>query len=144
MNGVVALGRPADGSRPSPADGGGPASRRLHLVPVSFRQAREFVAAHHRHHGPPQGMKFAIGAARPDGTLAGVVIVGRPVARHFDDGRTVEITRTCTDGTANANSMLYAAVWRAARALGFQRAVTYTQAGETGASLRAAGWRPAA
>jgi hypothetical protein len=116
----------------------------LRLVPVAFRQACEFVAACHRHHGPPQGMKFAIGVAVAGGALAGVVIAGRPVARHLDDGLTIEVTRTCTSGAANANSMLYAAAWRAARALGYRRAITYTQAGESGASLRAAGWQPVA
>lgn len=64
-----------------------------------------------------------------------------PVARHFADGLTVEVTRTATDGTRNANSMLYAAVARAAFALGYRRIVTYTQAGESGSSLRAAGYR---
>jgi hypothetical protein len=125
-----------------------PASARttgdLWLVPVTFRQACEFVAAHHRHHGPPQGMKFAIGVAAAGGALAGVVIAGRPVARRLDDGLTIEVTRTCTSGAANANSMLYAAAWRAARDLGYRRAITYTQAGESGASLRAAGWQPVA
>jgi hypothetical protein len=116
----------------------------LRLVPVAFRQACAFVAAHHRHHGPPQGMKFAIGVTAADGALAGVVIAGRPVARYLDDGLTVEVTRTCTRGAANANSMLYAAAWRAARALGYRRAITYTRAGESGASLRAAGWQPVA
>jgi hypothetical protein len=37
--------------------------------------------------------------------------------------------------------MLYGAAWRAARAIGYQRLVTYTLAAENGASLRAAGWR---
>ena len=36
--------------------------------------------------------------------------------------------------------MLYGAVWRAAKAMGFKRCITYTQHGETGASLRAAGF----
>lgn len=67
-------------------------------------------------------------------------MVGRPVSRHFDDGLTLEVNRTATDGTANANSMLYGAAWRAAKALGYQRLVTYTQATEPGSSLRAAGW----
>jgi len=31
-------------------------------------------------------------------------------------------------------------VWRAAKAMGYRRCITYTQADETGASLRAAGW----
>lgn len=86
-------------------------------------------------------MKFAIGVADGD-RLVGVAMVGRPVARHLDDGRTVEVTRTCTDGTRNANSALYGAAWRTARGMGYRRLITYTQAGETGASLRAAGLRP--
>jgi DNA adenine methylase len=115
----------------------------LTVVPVTFRQACQFIDAHHRHHRPPQGMRFALGAT--DGpTLVGVATVGRPVARHLDDGATAEITRVATDGTRDANSMLYAACWRAARAMGYQRLVTYTQAGETGASLQAAGYQPTA
>jgi hypothetical protein len=112
----------------------------LHLVPVRFRDAAAFVAMWHRHHQPPVGMVFAIGAADDTGVLRGVAIVGRPVARRYDNGQTLEVTRTATDGTRNANSLLYGAAWRAARALGYTRLITYTQAGETGASLRAAGW----
>lgn len=115
-------------------------TEQLHLVPVSLADARGFVAMWHRHHGPPVGHKFSVGVARGD-VLVGVAIVGRPVARHLDDGLTLEVTRTATDGTAHANSMLYGAAWRAARALGYGRLVTYTQAGESGVSLRAAGWR---
>lgn len=113
----------------------------LHLVPVRFRDAAAFVAMWHRHNPPPVGMIFAVGTADDDGILRGVAVVGRPVARHLDDGHTLEVTRTATDGTRNANSMLYGAAWRAARALGYRRLITYTQASETGASLRAAGWR---
>jgi hypothetical protein len=113
----------------------------LRIVPVTFRQACDFVAAHHRHHRPPRGMKFAVGVAQ-ETELVGVAIVGRPVARHLDDGVSVEVTRTYTTGTRNANSKLYGVSWRVARALGFQRLITYTQDGESGASLRAAGFRP--
>lgn len=113
----------------------------MHIVPIRLRDARAYVAMWHRHHQPPIGAVFSIGVADDDGVLHGVVIVGRPVARHFDDGQTLEVTRTATDGTANANSQLYGAAWRAAKALGYSRLITYTQAGETGASLRGAGWR---
>ncbi|MFD8254960.1 XF1762 family protein [Streptomyces werraensis] len=113
----------------------------LHLVPVRFRDAAAFVAMWHRHHQPPAGMVFAVGAADDTGVLRAVAIVGRPVARHLDNGQTLEVTRTATDGTRNANSLLYGACRRAAFALGYTRLITYTQAGETGASLRAAGWR---
>lgn len=113
----------------------------LRLVPVSFRDACSFVALWHRHHRPPVGCKFCTGVADTDGVLRGVAIVGRPVARLLDNGATLEVTRTATDGTANANSMLYGAARRAAWALGYTRLVTYTQAEESGVSLRAAGWR---
>lgn len=113
----------------------------LHLVPVSFADACGFVEMWHRHHQPPVGHKFSIGVADEGAVLRGVAIIGRPVARMFDDGSTLEVNRTATDGTPNANSMLYGAAWRAAKALGYRRLVTYTQAGESGGSLRAAGWR---
>ncbi|WP_245820139.1 XF1762 family protein [Amycolatopsis azurea] len=113
------------------------------IVPITFRQACDFIAAHHRHHRPPRGMKFAVGVAQ-ETELVGVAIVGRPVARHLDDGVSVEVTRTCTTGARNANSKLYGVSWRVARTLGFQRLITYTQDGESGASLRAAGFRPVA
>lgn len=130
----------------------------LRVVPVTFADACAFVAAHHRHHQPPVGHKFSLGVAAGD-VLVGVAMVGRPVARHYDDGLTLEVNRTATDGTKNANSMLYGAAWRAAKALGYRRLVTYTigpcpehegsfvaecercQHSESGASLRAAGWR---
>ncbi|MEW2620867.1 XF1762 family protein [Streptomyces sp. NPDC048106] len=113
----------------------------LYLVPVRSRQAKEFVRTWHRHHPPPAGQIFAVGAADETGILRAVAIVGRPVARHLDDGTTLEVTRTASDGTRNANSLLYGAAWRAAKALGYRRLITYTQAGESGASLRGAGWR---
>jgi hypothetical protein len=112
----------------------------LRIVPVSFQEANLWVDALHRHHRRPVGHKFCLGVADGD-RIVGVAIVGRPVARHYDDGLTLEVNRTCTDGTRNANSMLYGAAWQAAKALGYRRLITYTQAGETGASLRAAGWR---
>ncbi|MHA7956303.1 XF1762 family protein [Streptomyces sp. L500] len=116
-------------------------SARLTLTPVRFREAAEFVRLWHRHHKPPPGQVFAVGAADQDGVLRAVAIVGRPVARHLDDGRTLEVTRTASDGARNANSMLYGASWRAAQALGYTRLITYSQDGESGASLRGAGWR---
>lgn len=114
--------------------------RTLDVVPVSFAQACEFVAEHHRHHEPPNGHRFSLGVAAGN-RLVGVAIVSHPIARHLMDGRTLEVIRSATDGTPNANSMLYGAAWRAAKALGYRRLVTYTQAGEAGSSLRAAGWR---
>jgi hypothetical protein len=112
----------------------------LTILPVTFKAACEFVAAHHRHNVPPRGHKFSIGVCDDTGVLRGVAMIGRPVARHFDDGLTAEVNRTCTDGYPNANSALYGAAWRIASAMGYRRLITYTQAGESGASLTAAGW----
>jgi len=112
----------------------------MKIVPITLRQAQSFVELHHRHNKPPRGWKFGVGLVCDEGQLVGVATAGRPVARALDDGLTLEVNRTCTDGTRNANSMLYGAVWRAAKAMGYDRCITYTQEGETGASLRAAGW----
>lgn len=113
----------------------------LVVVPVSLAQAGEFITRYHRHHRRLKAHKFSVGVARRDTReLVGVAIIARPAARAFDDGRTLEVARTCTDGTPNANSMLYGAAWRAAKAMGFEKLLTYTQEGESGASLRGAGW----
>lgn len=112
----------------------------LFLCPMTLREARAYVSRFHRHHPAPPGGLFAIGAANGDG-VCGVVIVGRPVARMADQGWTAEVTRLCTDGTRNCCSLLYSAAWRAARAMGYQKVITYTLPSEGGASLRAAGWR---
>ncbi len=112
------------------------------LHPVTLKEAKQFVRLHHRHHKPPQGGLFAIACAE-DGSEepCGVVIVGRPVSRHADNGWTVEVTRLCTTGQKNACSMLYRAAWRAARAMGYRKLITYTLPQEGGASCRAAGMR---
>jgi hypothetical protein len=113
------------------------------VKPVSLKFAQEFVRQHHRHNKPPVGHKFSVGLYDGD-RCVGVATAGRPVARALDDGLTLEVVRTCTDGTRNANSMLYGAIVRAATALGYRKCVTYTQHGESGASLRGAGWMVAA
>ena len=112
----------------------------LHLVHVELSAANDFVAALHRHHKPVVGHKFSLGAIA-ETSLAGVAIVGRPVARLRDDGDTLEVTRLCTDGTRNACSFLYGACARAAFAPGYHRIGTYTLPDEGGASLRATGWK---
>ena len=112
----------------------------LLLQPITYPEACAFIDTHHRHHLPPQGWKFGIAVS--NGTdVVGVVTVGRPVARGFDNGWTLEVTRNCTDGTKNAASMLYGAAARAAKALGYKRLITYTLISEKGTSLKASGWR---
>lgn len=113
----------------------------LHIVPCTIKQANAFVKLHHRHHGPVVSARLAMAVADDTGKICGVALAGRPIARRLDDGRTLEVNRVATDGTRNACSMLYAAVWKAARAIGYQRVVTYTLPEEGGASLRATGWK---
>lgn len=112
----------------------------LRHIPLSLSDANAFVTEHHRHHKPVVGHKFSIGASNQE-QIVGVVIVGRPVSRHRDDGETLEVTRLCTDGTRNACSFLYGAAARATFALGYRRIGTYTLPNEGGASLRASGWK---
>lgn len=113
----------------------------LQIVPITLPEANAFVAKHHRHHKPVPGAKFCI-AVSDEQKIVGVAIVGRPVARMADDGWTLEVNRTCTDGTKNANSMLYGACRRAGFALGYRRLITYTLPSESGVSLTAAGgWK---
>lgn len=112
----------------------------LMIVPMTLREANAFVEQYHRHHKAVTGHKFSIGCS--DGEkIVGVAIVGRPVSRHLDDGWTLEVNRLCTDGTRNVCSMLYAASWRAAKAMGYRKLVTYILESESGTSLKAAGWK---
>lgn len=112
------------------------------LVPVTLTRARQFVSEHHRHNVAPRGWLFGVGLEE-GGELVGVGIASRPVARMLDDSRTVEIVRLTVSDRAGLNSCsrLYGALCRAAAALGYARAVTYTLASEPGSSVMAAGFR---
>lgn len=117
---------------------------KLAIVPMTLDEANAFVREHHRHHKPVPGAKFCIGVAHSEDGIwqvVGVAIVGRPIARMLDDDWTLEVNRTCTNGTRNANSMLYGACRRVAFGLGYRRLITYTLPAEGGGSLTAAGWR---
>ncbi len=114
---------------------------RLRIVPVTLDEANAFVKRLHRH--KPEklpGHSFSVGVAKND-VLCGVAIVGNPSAPALQNGILAEIRRVCTDGTPNACSMLYGTARRAARAMGRRPVITYTLGTETGASLRAAGFR---
>lgn len=117
----------------------------ISLRPLTRDQANAAVRSWHRHHKPVRSHRFAIGA-EVDGVLAGVVIVGSPVARGLDDGFTCEVTRLATPEGAvpHVASRLLGAARRAALAMGFRRLVSYTRSDEPGTCYRAAGWRPVA
>ena len=113
---------------------------KLHLVPIGVEAAKKFVVRHHRHNRAPLRAFFAVSVADDQEVTHGVAIAAQPVSRMLMDGWTCEVQRCCTDGTFNACSMLYGAISRAAKALGYRRLTTYTLATECGASLRASGW----
>ena len=112
----------------------------LQAIPLKQKQANEYVQIHHRHHGAVRGDIFRIGA-ECEGHLVGVIMVGRPVSRMLDDGKTCEVLRCCTNGTPNACSFLYARAARVAKELGFCKIITYILDVEPGSSLKAAGWK---
>jgi len=114
-------------------------SAALSLRPLTLRQANAFVAEHHAHHGPARGCIFCVGCEEGE-RLCGIAIVGRPVARMLQDGRTLEVTRLCTDRTRHVASKLLAACARAAFAIGVTRIISYVLADELGTCYRAAGW----
>lgn len=102
----------------------------LDLRPITRDEAKAFVKEHHRHHGAPVGDLWRHAVHDDEGVIVGVAIVGRPVARALDDGLTVEVTRLCTLGAPNTDSMLYGAARRAAGAKGYRRGLTYILASE--------------
>ena len=117
----------------------------IQAAPLTLREANAFVEQFHRHSGRTSrdGGKFAI-AAEVDGMIVGVAIVGRPISRLIGQDRFAgEVLRTCVspDAPRNVNSFLYGACWRAWRAMGGRRLVTYTLQLESGESLRGAGWK---
>lgn len=108
----------------------------MKIIPITLKAANEYVAENHRHHKPVTGCKFCIGCQ--DGEqLVGVAICGRPVSRHLDNGKTLEINRLCTNGKRNACSKLYGACVRIARDMGYEKVITYILESENGASLKA-------
>lgn len=112
----------------------------LELRPTTCRGSQAIVRALHRRLPRVEGGTAAT-SVWVDGELAGVGIASLPKAPRSRDGFTIEITRVATDGHPNACSRLYGALCRSAAALGYRRAITFTQLDEPGTSLRAAGFR---
>lgn len=111
----------------------------LELRPTTCRAAQAIVKQLHRKlprvEGGTAGTTVFV-----NGELVGVGIASLPKAPASRDGYTIEITRVATDGHPNACSRLYGALCRSCAALGYRRAITFTQLGEPGTSLRAAGF----
>lgn len=115
---------------------------KLEAVPLPLRVCNEYIENFHRHNKPVQGSKFSFGC-KYKGKLVAVCVVGRPISRFKDDGYTAEVTRICVfdDAPNGVNSFLYARSWRAWKAMGGKRIITYTLQSESGCSLRGANWR---
>jgi hypothetical protein len=115
---------------------------RLVLRPITQDEAMAFIKTEHRHNKRKlPGWKFGTGLFAPQ--LVGVGIAGRPSSRVLQargGGHFIEVTRVATNGIDNGCSKLYGGLTRAAKALGYCTAYTYTLEEESGASLRASGW----
>lgn len=109
------------------------------IAPCSVKAATKKVREWHRHLPDIQGGLFAVQVVDPEGQCHGVAVFGNPCQEWQGTGRGV-ISRVATPGAENACSMLYGALCRAAKALGYREAWTYTLPHEPGTSLRAAGF----
>lgn len=121
------------------------------LVPITGKAARAFIAKVHRHLPKLQGALWAV-ALEDRGEIVGVGTAGNPARVWQGTGRFV-ISRVAvkhgdiwgeawqaSPWSAPYCSMLYGALCRAGKALGYSEAWTYTLPWETGSSLRAAGF----
>lgn len=114
----------------------------IELRPLTLAAANEAIRKWHRHHKPVIGHLFSIGAYAGE-ELLGVAVVGRPSAPELQKHGAYELTRLATPEKAvpHVASRLIAACWRAARAMGVKRMISYTREDEPGTCYRAAGWR---
>ena len=112
----------------------------MKIRPLELRDLNALVAELHRHHKPVQGHRFSIGIEHK-GKIVGGASVGRPTARMTDQRMVLEVTRLVTDGTKNACSALYSAAARIGKEMGYRRIQTFILDTESGASLKAAGWK---
>ena len=110
----------------------------LEIMPCTVKAAIKQVAQWHRHLKDLQGGLFAAQVVSR-GECVGVAVFGNPSRVWQNTGRGV-IVRVATPGFENACSMLYGSLCRAAKALGYREAWTYTLPEEPGTSLRAAGF----
>jgi hypothetical protein len=114
----------------------------LELDPCTVKAAMKWVREWHRHLPKIQGALFAVRVVNlVDGErlCVGVGLAGHPSRVWMRSGRII-ISRVATPGTENACSMIYGALARASKALGYREVWTYTLPEEPGTSLRAAGF----
>jgi hypothetical protein len=110
----------------------------LTIAPCTVKDGMRRVKQWHRHLPELQGGLFAVQVLN-GADCVGVGIAGNPSRVQQGKGHIV-ISRVATPGAENACSMIYGALCRAAKALGYSKAWTYTLPEESGTSLRAAGF----
>ena len=86
----------------------------METMPLTIKQAEDFLASHERHYKAPVEPICAIGVG--DGVTRGAAILGRR-----EDGD-AELAHIYVDGASQGYSLLYGACWRALKALGYKRA----------------------
>lgn len=112
----------------------------MKIAPCTVKAAIKKVGEWHRHLPDIQGGLFAAQCIDVGtGDCVGVAIAGNP-SRVWQGQAKLVIQRVATEGYENACSMLYGALCRAAKALGYLEVWTYTLPHEPGTSLRAAGF----
>lgn len=114
---------------------------RLHVRPITVKQAMKFNGERHRNLKVVAGGLWATSVADDAEVVRGVAIVGNP-ARLAMNGWTCEVLRCATDETKNACTALYSAARRIAQQMGFRRVLTKTTEDEPGTSLLALGLKP--
>lgn len=87
----------------------------METFPLSVKEARDFLKDHARHYKAPAEPICAIGVRDRDG-IHGAAILGRNAD---GDG---ELAHIYCDGASSGYSLLYGAVWRAFKALGYKKA----------------------
>lgn len=106
---------------------------------MTVKTAQGLIADVHRHLKKVQGGLFAACVMDGDDTV-GVGLAANPARVWQGTGRFVIARVAVMEGHPNACSMLYGALCRAGKALGYREAWTYTLPDEPGTSLRAAGF----
>lgn len=95
----------------------------MKIVPLSIKEAEEFLAKFDRHYKAPAEPICAIGVAEPSGRpetptiIHGAAILGRNSADE------AELAHIYVDGISQGYSLLYGACWRALKALGYRTVV---------------------
>ena len=126
--------------RASPAEAASSAAQgSCTIAPCTVKAALKMVRQWHRHLPYVQGGLFAARCLDEAGSCVGVAVAGNP-SRVWQEQAKIVISRVATTGYDNACSALYGSLCRAAKALGYREAWTYTLPGEPGTSLRAAGF----